>query len=685
MNRRIRVLLGAPLAAALLLAGGAHVASAAEPADPSRAGGDELVAVSIGDRVNGLVRPEILAREAPAGMVRRNAPVHASRLAAGAELFALTVTTLDRTGAVSDDPDFYGLDIKNLDDSEIYYWGAPGVVDLPAGRYSVSATIRTPRAGHEPSYSIITDPELVLSQDRAVTLDARIGQPVSLSTDNPAARGGSYDLVTYTRISDCSCTLSNFLSLDPRFAEVYVATVPGVRSDTFASGQALRAEEPSLDLIAAGPEPFDVAVSWYPGSPVPQTRAALTAVLESGDVTGKLVLIDVPEGAPDEEIRARIAAVQARGGRMVLLSTDVYGDAEPLALPALQGSGPTVRRLFDLVRSADSAVEFASRSSTALRYDLAYGVTGAVTGPQVHRPSTAELAAVPTAYHESGPPATTYLFGRQDFFGSELGAMWSWVTRTPQQRTEYFTPGTWHLNSENLADTRTFRSGSNPPLAWNKAVAAPSLTGTTVTRAGERPWAWRDGGALDVILPMFTDSAGHARVPGEDDTGSITLHRDGVLVGTADNPKEARFPVPEAQARYRLTATAVRAKDPQQLSTKVSAVWGFRSGPADEGKPLPLLTVRFDPALSLTNEAKSRSKFTFPAYAPGATALTVDVSYDDGGTWQPAAVTKSKGHFAVTVTHPAGGFVSLRARAAGPNGSSEDVTVLRAYRIAAQG
>jgi hypothetical protein len=700
MYQRIRVLLGASVTAALLLAGGHYAASAAETRSSSTG---EWVAVSAGERVNGLVRPDTLARESSTEMTRRSTPIRPQALAADAELFDLTVKTLDRTGAPAAEMDVPSLAVVNLDDSEVFYWGATGVIPLPAGRYAVIGTIETPRAGRESSYSFITNPELLLDRDTTVTLDARIGRPVSLSTDNPAARGGSYDVFTYTRVSDCSCTQATFMDFDPRFAEVYAATVPGVRSDSFAFGQALRASEAPLELVATGARPFEVPVSWLPGSPVPEQKAELTAVYAGGatgeelarlDVKGKLVLVEVPAGTSYEELFARIAAVQAKGGRMVLMNVvdaplAVTAAGGPV-LPTMEGKGPTVRRFFDQVRAAESTVDFVSRSSTALRYELAYGMTGAITGPLVHRPSTAELAAVPTTYHEGGPAATTYAFAQTSFFGSTLGAIWSFPSRTPQQRVEYFTPGTWSLESgppvpgiAALKDTRSFTVGPNPPLAWNKAVSAPSFTGTTTTREGERPWAWRDGGALDVILPMFADSAGRPRVPsaGTGDTGSISLYRNGEPVGTVDTPNAAHFEVVPADAYYRLSATATRTADWWPLSTTVSADWTFRSGPADDGKPLPLLTVRFDPALDPTNKAKGGRAFTFPAYAPGANALTVDVSYDDGATWQPAAVAAGKGSFAVTVRHSGKGFASLRARAAGPNGNTVEMTVLRAYRI----
>jgi len=50
--------------------------------------------------------------------------------------------------------------------------------------------------------------------------------------------------------------------------------------------------------------------------------------------------------------------------------------------------------------------------------------------------------------------------------------------------------------------------------------------------------------------------------------------------------------------------------------------------------------------------------------APGAgvRSLTVDVSYDDGKTWQKAPLRRDGGGWVASVRHPAAaGFVSLRA------------------------
>jgi len=82
------------------------------------------------------------------------------------------------------------------------------------------------------------------------------------------------------------------------------------------------------------------------------------------------------------------------------------------------------------------------------------------------------------------------------------------------------------------------------------------------------------------------------------------------------------------------------------MSTRVSGSWTFRSefrqGP--QCTPLPLLAVRFASAVDLHKVAPA-GEFAIPVTVARhdgparITSLEVDVSYDDGRSWQPAAIT----------------------------------------------
>ena len=150
--------------------------------------------------------------------------------------------------------------------------------------------------------------------------------------------------------------------------------------------------------------------------------------------------------------------------------------------------------------------------------------------------------------------------------------------------------------------------------------------------------------------------------------------------------------VPPAEGAYKVTVEANRGA-PSTLSTKVSATWTFRSATVRGEVPvgLPVSAVRFEPALNETNSAPAGVTFAIPvridrqptSSAGTARTLGVEVSYDDGITWQRALVIRG-GQFGVAIVrHPAGvGFVSLRASAADSAGNTLEQTVIRAYRVA---
>jgi len=108
--------------------------------------------------------------------------------------------------------------------------------------------------------------------------------------------------------------------------------------------------------------------------------------------------------------------------------------------------------------------------------------------------------------------------------------------------------------------------------------------------------------------------------------------------------------------------------------------------------PLPLLGVRFAPRLDDSNRAPAGRRLALPLTIDrvGAvgrvTAPAVEVSFDDGTTWLPVPVHRTRGgeagEWVVTVDHPAApGFVSLRATAGDDRGNTVEQTAIRAYEL----
>ncbi|MGM1063225.1 S8 family serine peptidase [Saccharothrix sp. Mg75] len=271
----------------------------------------------------------------------------------------------------------------------------------------------------------------------------------------------------------------------------------------------------------------------------------------------------------------------------------------------------------------------------------------------------------------------------------------------PLAVTAYYSPGVdWHgdflqmpapdafppQNYQATVRPRRFAAGRPATDKWNTAVFGPAFP----MRSRSYEWAGRLGDEVSVSVPMFTDQDPNHFGFSQVTTGRTTLHRDGVLIGETPYDGSVYGAVPAGRGVFALRTEAERSAV-AELSTRVTADWSFTSDTAagEEPEPLPLLAVRFAPALDQRNRAAAGRPFTFPVYVQrnGATGsagvrTAVQVSYDDGATWKPVPLVKLGERWIAAVRHPVGaGFVSLKAQARDDRGNSVDQTIIRAYGL----
>ncbi|GAA2795370.1 S8 family serine peptidase [Crossiella cryophila] len=225
-----------------------------------------------------------------------------------------------------------------------------------------------------------------------------------------------------------------------------------------------------------------------------------------------------------------------------------------------------------------------------------------------------------------------------------------------------------------------YRAGQSTVERWNTGVVGPAMP----ERFAPDHWLTRTGDTLTVRLPLFSDGAGHWGLPVRQDSGRTTVYQNGKKIAEGNLPGLGDFTLPKEAAEYRVEVEASRAAT--TLSTKVSASWTFRSRNTTRTTAVPAMAVRFTPKLDEFNRAQAGVPFTVPVTverqpgSPGAIVreLTVEVSYDDGKTWQQAPVDKG----AAKLTHPAeGGFVSLRAKVIDSDGNKLEQTIMRGYEL----
>ncbi|MER5934438.1 S8 family serine peptidase [Streptomyces sp. NPDC002054] len=224
---------------------------------------------------------------------------------------------------------------------------------------------------------------------------------------------------------------------------------------------------------------------------------------------------------------------------------------------------------------------------------------------------------------------------------------------------------------------RSYQGGKSYRERYNAAVFGPRVD--TAAQLG----IYREGNKLYGSLPLLADGAGHngASFLAK---GSTVLYRNGVVAGSSNTELRDSdpFEVPAADAPYKLVTKTTVPSAVSGTSAKVTATWWFRSKQTAEPTQVPASVVRFTPELSLTGTSPAGRTVQVPvtvqgpAAGAGLASLTVQVSYDDGYTWQTLPVQAGK----VSVKNPAkGGHVSLRGVTVDKSGNKSDITITRAY------
>lgn len=323
---------------------------------------------------------------------------------------------------------------------------------------------------------------------------------------------------------------------------------------------------------------------------------------------------------------------------------------------------------------------------TPVSYRLMYSQKGMPTGFE-HTAKASELAEMKTGFRSAGEGTKHFVAampnpddgsggfgwftavpegGRGIDLVSTATGRWSWLYERvgADNNTEYQMETT----------TRSFKAGRKFSQTFGGAVMGPSVPaapGFGLARLEDQ---------IAVRVPLFTDAnGGEGRAYGG--TVKTSLSYNGTKVGESDRPS-AIFDVPAEEGAYRAEMEHSRTAE---LSTKVSGAWTFKAKHTTDITHLPLTVVRFLPRLDDKDTAHGRVlviplKVEQAQNAPKVRRTTVEVSFDDGATWKQVRVAGGN----AVVQHPKGAkFASLRAKTTDAAGNTGEVTIIRAYKIAA--
>ncbi|GAA2598110.1 MULTISPECIES: S8 family peptidase [Streptomyces] len=619
----------------------------------------------------------------------------------------ITVKTIDKDGRqVADLPTIWGAE-----GFVGYTDPAAAVAEVEEGVYQLN-TSWTTSAGDGQELRHVVLPEVRVTKDMTVTLDARRTVPVEIRTPRPAEQRGILSYQTYREIGGRSLTQGTmYFDIAKR---LYISPTSEVTEGTFefASRWQLVAPLVRAQVSRTG---FDLGAYYMPSSPLlPERGATLTAV-DAGDAAnadfsrarGKAAVVDNPSGASERALVERAAAAGVRAVILIHFNDTGWTRWRPTgdrtALPTLRIGRGTGAELRARIARGSTSVEFTGTARSPYLYDVMQVSEQQVPRKVVHTVSARNSAVVRAGYADNGVTgwASEQRFGWRPY----QNTAWLQYTRFVPlgfERTEYVSAGdtawqhlvhhttTFDVDQPLVAGMRdaprTYRAGVRPRETWQGAVVRPSIPAGTTTPTV------RDGNVLRLRVPAFTDAqAGHWAPLAGGDAASAVLYRDGKRVDEVGSAWQ-NVAVPAERARYRLDMETSRRSDDWTRGVATSTSWSFESGRTGTATPLSLLQLDYDVPVDVSNTVRGtrahrvdvRVRAQDGLSVPRGVSVRVEASYDDGRTWTTA---RTHGHgrnaFRASIAPPAhqDAWVTLRVTARDAAGDSVRQTVRRAYAV----
>nr|AAP48601.1 probable secreted peptidase [Streptomyces niveus] len=660
-----------------------------EPADGAVRPGSDSVRVPAGStaQVPLAVEPARAAQGDYYGYVTAtpsdgSAPVHTTlSLIVQGPTHKLTVNTVDHKGnRVQALPTIWGA--KGF----VGYTGTdPAVAEVEEGTYQVNtSSLDMASDGEELRHVVL--PEVKVTKDMTVTLDARRTTLVDIRTPRPAEQRGILSYQTYRKI-DGKGLIQGTMYFDVA-KRLYVSPTSTVTEGTFEFASRWQLTAPLLETAVPGTistsapttcRPRPSSTSGVPGPPL-EVDAGDAKAPKFGKVRGKLAVVTNKEGESERDLVAKAAAAGARGVMLVhdsdIAWTRWRPDGERLALPTVRIGASAGAELLKRIDRRATTVRFGGTARSPYLYDVMQVSSQGIPRRVVHTVSERNSAIVRSTYADNGgsPWASEQRFARRPY----QDASWNQYTRhvaTGIERTEYVSAGdtdwrhmvhhetTFDMDMPlivGMGDTaRTYRPGERVAETWQGAVVRPSIP------RGTRTPSVREGNVLSLRIPEFTDStAGHRRgwwwVTGSacrvrPTTARRVTRRRPCSTATGRRPPRRTapgtdFPVPSGAADYRLDLTTSRKSPEWAYATATDTSWSFRSGAAGGATTLPLLQLDYDVPVDAHNAVGRGRSHTVGLTVraqdglprPRGVTVKVEASYNDGRSWERATV-KSRG------------------------------------------
>jgi hypothetical protein len=634
-------------------------------------------------------------------------------------LRTVTVTGVDPDGQ----PSAGSVELWSAETGEAHYgfmFDGTTTLEVPDGLYTVVTTLETRDDNFRTtSLTIAGEPELTVRRDTTLRYDARDAEPVRVTTPREADLD-RFRVNWYRRVGDRS-----FASIaGTGLTGTALYTLPSRRATigSFEVSTVWQLEQPLLTASVPGPDGFRIEPSpWFAPWADPYTGEESVPVVDAGsgtpeefaavDIEGKVALVTRREGWG--ELAAQAEAAARAGALMLLAHNDRPGGwHEGLGATGLpvylieQAAGERLRDL--LAADPDLALDLFGVPDATYSYHLVF------PEPRIPAGRTYHAADHPTATVVSDFRESSDRMGRREWWipyvgSSPFASGFSLPRNGPVVRTEYISTdgvrwnrfGQPHGEFLNVYWTwsgiRQYQPGQTYREQWWGPLTRPGVPPLSgLEQVGVPVTRFRD--AIRIIMRHYLYDNGRAsgtiyEHPVLGDTSELVLRRGGEVLGKSSWP-EVQFTVPPDEAEYELELRVANGPGNfSDISVRTESTWRFRSGrPEQPSSVLPLVQVDYHLDAGSYNEVPAGVPYPLlidPGYQPGATGpagftVSVEVSYDGGGSWATAPVTPADAGM-LQATIPAApaetGFADVRVVATDAAGNRLTQQIDQAWRI----
>jgi hypothetical protein len=648
---------------------------------------------------------EIRAATADGTVVTRTA------VALGPVVHRLTVSIKDTHGLPTRgsfellSPGRHDPDLFQVDDS------GTGALYLPEGAYSVMMFAEVPGT-HGPSsrgVALVGDPDVSLTADAEVVLD--LSKVRQIQTTIPQPSRDSYQRLDYQRTLGGGLWRS-FWDTGVTYDSLWtMPTSHPVTHGDFQLTARWRKEQAVLSVASATHEYSDVTRQ-PGGTPLPKGKWNLGLVAAGNGSATDLAKVDVRGKAVvvrrNDEVSGTEQAVEAAaaGAKLLLVANNEPAIAEnpyaddpsnPTPIDVALVSTDEGDLLFQQAASRNATVSVVSQPSTDYVYDLVQTYHNTIPAELVRNERQKDLARIDEKFNSPVPGARggEFRFDWLSFSNWGIGQM-STRPVNPTRTDWVSVDDAYDWGQEAYIEGRIYEVAKHAGYRPNSRSSEEWFSG-----AVQRPYnnngyqmPWRSGDSMRVDVPGF-GSGDHVGM-GLDVRyqQTVSLYQGTSLLDQQPGAFVYLQNLPAEKLPYRFEVQTSQPAELNPLSTTTSTEWNFFSAATSvvdgERTPLPMLQLTYAIDRDSTGAVKNGSDVVLQAVQPesavGAGTVgkpTMEFSYDDGKTWQPAVVVPGAlGQWSAKFTAPAAArFVSLRAGARDSEGNSVSQTVIRAFGV----